>query len=120
MATDNNGILGVWQLESWEIQKKDGTFKSRGKNVHGLLMYSSTGHMSVSLTSDGPDIFYAGTYELKDNRMLHRAEMSFDPKHFTNVRRRVTLNGDSLILLSDDDAKRGLRLTWKRIGGPPA
>jgi hypothetical protein len=119
MATDNNGILGVWQLENWEIQKKDGTYKSRGKHLRGLLMYSSTGQMSVSMASDGPVIFYAGTYELKDNHMVHRAEISFDPKNFTNVKRRVNLNGDTLILQNDDD-KRGIRLTWKKIGGPPA
>jgi hypothetical protein len=121
MATDNNDILGVWQLENWEIEKKDGTFKRRGKNLRGLLMYASNGQMSVSMSSDGPMVFYAGTYELKDNHLLHRAEISFDPKNFTDVKRRVTtLNGDTLVLQTEEDAKRQLRLTWKRIGGPPA
>jgi hypothetical protein len=65
-------------------------------------------------------IFYAGTFELKDNYMLHRAELSHDPERFSNVHRRVELEGNTLILRTPEEDAQQVRLTWKRIGGPPA
>jgi hypothetical protein len=131
MATDDEAILGIWRLEKWEVER-NGAFQPRGVNAQGLLIYASSGHMSVTMTSDAPAqgddapksappmIFYAGTYELKDNQMLHRAEMSFDPKNFRNVRRRVELNGDTLVLRTPAEDARQVRMTWSRVAGPPA
>lgn len=109
-------IHGVWELHAWELQKKNGDFVSRGKNVRGLLMYSSIGRMSVSITSDGPQVFYAGTYELNGDEMLHRAEITFDAEHFSNVRRRVELDGETLVLRTPAEDAVQVRLVWKRIG----
>ncbi len=130
MATDNNEIYGVWELQAWEVEK-NGRFQPRGTNAKGLLIYVPTGHMSVTITSEAPGIemppnsappmvFYAGTFELKNNEMLHRAELTFDPKNFTNVRRRIQLKGDTLELRTPAEDKRQVRLIWKRIGTLPA
>lgn len=119
MATDKD-LLGVWELQAWELQKKSGEFVPRGKNVRGLLMYSPIGRMSVSITSDGPKVFYAGTFEVKGDEVLHGAEITFDEKNFSNVRRRIELDGDTLVLRTPIEDAVQVRLTWKRIGGPPA
>lgn len=129
MATDNDAILGVWELEAWEVEQ-NGAYVSRGANVQGLLIYTPS-HMSVTITSEAPGIdlppnsappmiFYAGTYELRNNEMLHRAELSFDPANFRNVRRRVELGNDRLVLRTPAEDKRQVRLTWRRIAALPA
>lgn len=129
MASDTNEIYGVWELQSWEV-RKDGAFQPRGTNAKGLLIYSPTGHMSVTMTSEAPGvamppnsappmIFYAGTFDLKDSHMVHHAQLSFDPKNFTNVERRVSLQGDTLELRTPAEEKREVRLVWKRIARLP-
>ena len=113
MATDNEAIIGTWELEAWESEE-NGKFVPRGDNAKGQIIYTPA-RMSVALTSDGMDLFYAGTWELKDNVILHRAEISSNPEGFTNVRRRVTLTGDRLILRAPEGDAFQIRLTWKRV-----
>jgi hypothetical protein len=117
MATDNDEILGVWELVGWELEQ-NGSYTSVGANAQGLLIYT-TSRMSVTITSDGPNVFYAGTYDLRGNAMVHHAELSFDLANFRNVQRRVELSGDSLVLRTPAEDKRQVRLTWRRIARLP-
>lgn len=126
MAIDSKAIQGVWRLDAWDVEK-EGTYHPRAERADGLLIYTPTGHMSVTITSDGPGvefapvsapphIFYAGTYEVRDGEVIHHAQLSFDPKNFTNVHRRMALDGDTLELRTPAEEKRQVRLIWKRIG----
>ena len=130
MATNVNDLYGVWELRAWEVEK-NGTFQPRGTNAKGLLIYLPTGHMSVTITSEAPGIdmppaaappmiFYAGTFELRGDEIVHHAQYSFDPKNFTNVRRRVKLEGDVLELRTPAEERREVRLEWHRVARLPA
>jgi predicted RNA-binding protein (virulence factor B family) len=44
-----NSFVGTYKLESFEIEETSGLKRSWGKDVHGLLIYTSDGHMSVSI-----------------------------------------------------------------------
>lgn len=73
-------LHGTWTLLSFEIEANDGIRKSWGQDVHGLLIYSPSGHMSVSINKtpeDDPDqtesenlfdsiLFYSGTYRIDE------------------------------------------------------
>jgi hypothetical protein len=123
---DAQALWGVWELVALEVER-DGVLEPWGRNARGLLMYWPTGQMSVGLRKD-PDsgsatansfassiIFYSGTYELRGAEMLHRAEISSDPARFTNVRRRVEIDGDALTLLTTPGEIPQARLRWRRL-----
>ena len=130
-------LLGAWHLESWEFVYADGRAPEYplGRDAQGLIMYTSDGHVSATLTrahrrplATGAaaekaqaydDCFaYAGRYEVRDGTVFHSIEVSTNPAlvGFTSTR-YIALDGNRLTLSGPDfspDAARSQRITWRR------
>jgi hypothetical protein len=123
---DSQALWGVWELVALEVER-NGVLEPWGRNARGMLMYWPTGQMSVGISKDpesGSDvansfarsiIFYSGTYELRGAEVHHRAEITSDPVRFTNLRRRVEIDGDALTLLTTPGENPQARLRWRRL-----
>ncbi|MFB7834037.1 MULTISPECIES: lipocalin-like domain-containing protein [unclassified Streptomyces] len=119
-------VVGAWTLVSYrDVDDTGGTTDGPlGPAPSGLLLYSPTGHMSVSMgRKDAPpsgDSFmgYAGRWRLADGAMVHEIDVS-SHAHMrgTTQLRDVSLAGDLLTL--GGTAQVGGRpqrrvLTWRR------
>jgi hypothetical protein len=87
-------IVGTWTLDSFELEDAE-TRKRRpwGQDVHGLLIYAPTGHMSVSINKsveNDPEqsdcenrfdsvLFYSGTYQAKGKTITHQVTEASNP-----------------------------------------
>jgi len=106
-------LHGVWRLERFEQRGSDGLMMKSHPNSKGLLIYTESGAMSVSMdrqleTSD-PDIernfirhlYYAGTYKLEGDLILHRVEIALQDQHRNQVlpRRAQLEDGNQLLIL---------------------
>ena len=89
----NEQLIGSWTLESFAIESPEGKRSDWGNNVHGLLIYALSGHMSVSINKDvenDPDqsaeqnlfdsiLFYSGTYQVEGNLIRHQVTQASNP-----------------------------------------
>lgn len=74
-------LHGSWNLESFEIERSDGSKEPWGKSMSGLLIYSPDGFMSVGIQykpmSENPSdildsvLFYTGSYNVQKNKIYH-------------------------------------------------
>lgn len=105
-------LIGTWKLIDFKITKPDGHTKDWGPKSNGILMYDATGHMSTSINSgadadtaakdlDKHILFYAGTYQLKNNQITHFVTNASNPM-------RV---GKSFVRSAEISDKKYLRLT---------
>jgi hypothetical protein len=107
------------------MRKSDGQIEAPlGQNPEGILIYSPSGLMSVTLLkpgrrafqkpglADGTDsemrsafssfVHYYGTFEEHDGYVMHRIERSLFPNWSeTNQRRNTVFEGDELLLWAD-------------------
>jgi Lipocalin-like domain len=110
-------VVGAWSLETFDIVERDGTTRPRfGKNPVGYLIYSTSGRMSATLSgvhrpalepsgeasssckeSLTDFLSYAGTYEIRGDRVFHHVQLSvFTNLVGTTLERQFTLAGDTL------------------------
>ena len=123
-------IIGTWILLSFELEDQDGTRRSWGRGIHGVLIYASTGHMSVSINKaieEEPGqnetenffdsvIFYAGTFSISDSTLLHNVTEASNPARIgKNLVRYAHLDGDVLELVSPPESFGRAVLRWKRV-----
>ena len=136
-------LQGIWSLESFELESINGEISyPYGKAPVGYIMYSDDGFMSVAIMSAGRQRFavndilggtseekiaaidtylsYSGRYEITQQRVLHRIEVSLFPNWVgTTQERIVALHGDSLQLSTDPQLINGrlqtARLIWKKV-----
>ena len=47
-----NNLVGSWELEAFQIESTTKEISSWGRNSRGLLIYTDSGHMSVSINRD--------------------------------------------------------------------
>jgi len=45
-------VIGVWNLEAFTIFPKEGGSRPWGEGLRGLLIYTESGHVSVSINKD--------------------------------------------------------------------
>ncbi len=123
-------ILGTWNLVSFELESPEGVRSPWGRNTHGLLLYSSSGHMSVSInkdiepSDDGESadtldsvLFYTGSYVVEDNVIRHQVTEASNPKRIgKEMIRYATLNGDALSLTTPVESFGRAILIWKKVG----
>lgn len=133
-------VVGAWSLESFVIDTGGRSEKPRfGPNPVGYLMYTPSGRMSAVLMAakreklDAPNaatstpgevtaslgnfLAYAGTYEVRGNRVFHHVEVSvFTNLVGTTLEREFTINGDTLTIrtLPPEIWGTSNRLVWKR------
>ena len=116
-------IPATWQLVSYDIYNEGGTIIDRpfGERVVGTLVYTAGGHVSAHAMADermrcgtqrpvdSPDelkiaaydsyLGYAGTWTLDGDVISHHVETSYFPDwRGMTLRRRVTIDGDLLVL----------------------
>lgn len=126
--SDNLNPIGTWELTSFEIEKPDKGKRPWGKNLRGLLIYSATGHVTVSIQRDvvrtgNPDkdllgalLFYAGTFTIEGNTVLHKVTIASSPARVgKEIVRYAALQGDTLTLKAPPEPFGTATLTWRRV-----
>ena len=125
---DRNDIIGEWKLLEFEIEDIKQNKKQWRADSQGILIYTPSGYMSVSINSkiDGDQgssinkfnsiLFYAGTYKLNENgKIIHHVTNASDPNRIgKKMIREGTLIGDSLKLVGDGDFGIAT-IIWQRI-----
>jgi hypothetical protein len=123
------GVVGTWKLISIE-QERFGEIQPDewlGKKPTGIIMYDTTGYMSVQLMRDPQeqgalDKYYAyfGTYELevkegtegKEGVVLHHLQGSLDRYEIgLDYKRRFKISGNRIMLTTPGNR----RLTFERV-----
>jgi hypothetical protein len=136
----SSAVVGAWRLESFVVDASAEAEKPRfGINPVGYLMYTASGKMSAVLMAthraklDSPKgatstpqelteslanfLSYAGTYEVRGNRVFHHVEVSvFTNLVGTTLEREFTISGDTLTIrtLPPEIWGTSNRLVWKR------
>lgn len=123
-------ICGTWKLESFQIKAHDNQISAWGRDVHGLLIYTESGHMSVSINksvekdADLSEIenifdsilFYSGTYRFEGDTICHRVTNASNPSRIgKDMVRYPELNSNTLTLTSPEDSFGQAILTWRRV-----
>ncbi len=143
MEGSANPLVGVWRLVTFETRSDDGqTDHLFGPDPAGLLIYTDSGHMSVSIANArrrpfaAGDILagtvdekaaamesyisYCGRYEYRGESVTHHVEMSLFPNWAGHEQeRRVSLVGDRLTLEAPpiliNGTERRTLLVWERL-----
>jgi hypothetical protein len=104
-------FVGVWKLVKSENPMPDGSLVTYCNGVHGYIIYTAEGYVSVSLNcgpkvSDnepadisGRKFFYTGTFTLEGNVVTHHLENASDVQLIgTDSVRTAGLIGSVLVL----------------------
>lgn len=122
-------VIGVWNLESFTIFPKDDGSRPWGEDMRGLLIYTESGHVSVSINKkvlsksgnaekDTLDsvLFYAGTYSVEGNVIRHQVTQATNPDRIgREMIRFANLKNSTLILATPDEAFGKAELVWRKI-----
>lgn len=125
-----SNIVGVWSLESFTIVDGNNNTKNWGKNVHGLLIYTNSGHMSVSMNRDmestgnefkdiyDAGLLYSGSFKIDGNTIIHKVTEASNPQRIGKDQTRYAkLDNGILVLSSPKESFGTAHLTWKRLNG---
>jgi len=123
-----NDLIGSWELEAFQIESTTKKISSWGRNSHGLLIYTDSGHMSVSINRDiegDPEdpanifksiLFYSGTYQLKDQTIYHQVTNASNPARIgKEMIRYARLEKDRMTLTTPEESFGKAILIWKRV-----
>jgi len=137
-------LVGTWELESWTIgyADRDELTYPYGEEPQGLLLYSTDGWMSASISKPDrkafpPDVsyrklpaelkaaafssyfHYAGRYRVEDGDIIHSVRQSLNPNFpGTEQLRHAELDGHTLVLSGKDESGGVTRfhsLVWHRV-----
>ena len=122
-------LIGTWTLEAFEIESPDGTVKPWGQNTHGLLIYTNTGHLSVSINRDVVQksenefeklfdsiLFYSGTYKIENNVIRHQVTEASNPNRIGKEMIRYAEIKEDIVTLTTPKESFGIaRLIWKKM-----
>jgi hypothetical protein len=119
-------LVGAWALVSAEATSSDGHSLSHpfGVDPQGLLLYTSDGWMSATITTfddtsetPGPAL-YAGRVSVVDNEVVHTVLVGVPPFGPGTVQRRIVSHRgpDELVLATPpgDVTTQTITLTWRR------
>ncbi len=122
-------VVGTWELQSFEIEVLQGNRRSWGNRSHGLLLYTNSGHMSVSINKDVEKnaendtqnifdsiLFYSGTYSVEGKVIKHQVTQASNPARIgKEMIRYAELNDGVLTLESPKESFGKAILKWKKI-----
>ena len=124
-----NQIVGTWLLERFLIESPQNEQRNWGINSQGLLIYTSSGYMSVSINRDVEKksaveaqnyfdsiLFYSGTFAVDGEIVKHQVTQASNPTRIGKEQIRFAkLENDILILTSPDESFGRAILTWRKI-----
>lgn len=124
-----NKVVGAWALESFLIENPQGETRNWGTNTQGLLLYTASGHMSVSINKDVENksaveaqnffdsiLFYSGTYAAEGKTIRHKVMQASSPTRIgKEMLRSATLEGNLLTLISPPESFGRAILKWRKI-----
>lgn len=124
-----NKIVGDWSLESFLIKDSLGEVRNWGRNSQGLLIYTQSGHMSVSINKDVEKnstveaqnifdsiLFYSGTYSVDGETIRHKVTQASNPGRIgKEIIRFATLDETLLTLVSPNESFGKALLKWRKI-----
>ncbi len=96
-------------------------------NKRGLITYTEKGYMAVGINcmqdAQQPssalydNIFYTGTYTIKDQTVIHHIQNSNDPMYYGKdlTRDFRCLDSKTVVLTGKGKAGRLVRLTWTKL-----
>jgi Lipocalin-like domain len=146
-GSESVALAGIWKLRAYARRFLDTGEIKTDMLPHAYIMYSPGGHMmsitveenrqppagTVVTDAECVSLYksivsaYAGTYEVRDGRVTHHVEMSWNELWTgTDQVRRYAVNGDTLTLettprTSGADAREFINtLTWRRVEAFPA
>ena len=144
-STARERLIGIWELVSIRETLPDGTERDRpdfGPAPAGLLVYTSTGHVSVHFMRRGRSPWradespsadersaalagyggYAGKFSVQEEEgyVLHHVEVAAIPNRVgRDLKRFYAFEGDRLILRPEAVEKDGVAirraLTWRKL-----
>ncbi len=128
-AKMKNEIVGTWLLESFLIESKQNEKRDWGVNVHGLLIYTPSGYMSVSINKDVEKkstveaqnyfdsiLFYSGTFSVDAEIVKHQVTEASNPNRIGKEQIRFAkLENNLLTLTSPDESFGRAILTWRKV-----
>ena len=111
----NINLIGEWSLKSFTLKKESEGRASdwRGHPSTGMLIYTSSGHMAVSInsskSSDSKEekfdntLFYSGKYSLQNGEIHHRVVNASDPDRIGKnlVRELIAHSEDEIELIGN-------------------
>lgn len=123
-------IVGSWRLAAFQIEDVEGNRRDWGNNIHGLLIYAPTGHMSVSINKDienDPEqsesenrfdstLFYSGTYVVDGNTITHKVTEASNPDRIgRDMIRYAEFEKDLVVLTTPKESFGRAILTWRKV-----
>lgn len=121
-------VLGSWKLRSFQIESPEGEVESWGENTHGLLIYSDSGYMSVSINKDvGKEsesefenlfdsiLFYSGSYQMDGSTIIHEVTEASKPDRIgKKIIRYAVLDKNLLTLTTPKESFGRAILVWQK------
>jgi len=121
-------VVGTWILEKSDNPLPDGTVVPYCTGVHGMIIYTDEGYMSVALNcgpkeGDGEEpadisgrkFLYAGTYEYDGTQVTHHLLNASQPELIGKSFVRDVSNDGSTLVLSGENQGQVFSATWKRV-----
>ena len=123
-----NEIQGSWVLETFLIESLEKQTRPWGQNMSGLLIYTPSGHMSVSINKAVEKkseiaaqnnfdsiLFYSGTYTVDGSTIKHQVTQASNPDRIgKEMLRFATLESDVLTLASPQESFGRAILKWRK------
>jgi hypothetical protein len=108
-----NPLVGVWRLVSYELELKDGGPRQKpyGEDPPGYLIFTANGRMMAVLEAAdrkpyatveerasllGSMAAYSGTYRLEGDSWITTVDVAWSPSQRTEQRRGYKIDGDLL------------------------
>ncbi|MCM0606295.1 MAG: lipocalin-like domain-containing protein [Xanthomonadaceae bacterium] len=122
-------VIGTWKLVAFNIEDNEKQITPWGKDTHGLLIYTDSGHVSVSINkkveNDSENefenkfdsvLFYSGTYRVEGNTIKHQVTQASNPARIgREMIRYAEFKGDEVTLVTPQESFGRAILIWKRI-----
>lgn len=124
---DPKDLHGTWRLADFRLVQADGSVDSPWEDdADGLLIYAADGHMSAAVVSSEKGtglrttMMYSGPFETTEDAVIHKIDFaSQDPLVGTDQLRKVSFDGDTLILSSSPSIYGGegttAQIHWQRV-----
>lgn len=103
-------LIGTWTLLEHSQINED---------LQGVLTYTDDNKMSVHISGkfDGAEVLitYSGTYYLDKGYVIHKVEVSDNPKRIGTEQRRFIRMEDNLMTFTESASETSFKIVWKKL-----